>query len=94
MKAAPSAASTWSCQNGRHPDSLRMPRSVYQVVEATAGTEGSYWLALGNDTIRHNACTVLDGPEVDSDCAGDAFASAFLHAWFESVLLEACMRTG
>lgn len=65
-----------------------------QVVVATAGTGGSYSLARGNDTIRHTACAVVDGQAVDSNGAGDAFASAFLHAWFENAPLDACMRTG
>ena len=65
-----------------------------QVVVATAGAGGSYCLARGDDTIRHTACAALDGPVVDSNGAGDAFSSAFLHAWFEGAALDACMRSG
>lgn len=65
-----------------------------QVVVATDGARGSYSLARGEDTIRHTACAMLDGPVVDSKGAGDAFSSAFLHAWFEGAPIDACMRTG
>lgn len=65
-----------------------------QVVVATAGGDGSYSLERGEDTIRHTACAQLDGPVVDSNGAGDAFSSAFLHAWFEGEPVASCMRTG
>jgi sugar/nucleoside kinase (ribokinase family) len=65
-----------------------------RAVVATDGAAGSHALARGDDTIRHTACAMLDGPVVDSNGAGDAFSSAFLHAWFEGAPLEACMRTG
>ncbi|RYY96059.1 MAG: carbohydrate kinase family protein [Comamonadaceae bacterium] len=65
-----------------------------QVVVATDGTRGSHCLARGDDTIRHTACAALDGPVVDSNGAGDAFSSAYLHAWFEGAALDACMRSG
>lgn len=71
------------CRNGRA-----------QVVVATDGARGSYCLARGDDTVRHTACAALDGPVVDSNGAGDAFSSAFLHAWFEGATLDECMRTG
>lgn len=65
-----------------------------QVVVATDGARGSHALARGEDTIRHTACADIDGPVVDSNGAGDAFSSAFLHAWFEGATLEECMRSG
>jgi len=65
-----------------------------QVVVATDGAAGSYALARGDATIRHTACAALDAPVVDSNGGGDAFSSAFLHAWFEGAPLDACMRTG
>ena len=65
-----------------------------QVVVATDGARGSHALARGDDTIRHAGCAALDGPVVDSNGAGDAFSSAFLHAWVGGATLEACMRSG
>lgn len=65
-----------------------------RVVVATAGADGSYSLERGDETIRHTASARLDVPVVDSNGAGDAFSSAFLHAWFEGGSVEACMQTG
>lgn len=65
-----------------------------RVVVATAGAGGSWCLARGDDTIGHTACAQLDVPVVDSNGAGDAFSSAFLHAWFAGATLDACMRSG
>jgi sugar/nucleoside kinase (ribokinase family) len=65
-----------------------------QVVVATAGAAGSHSLERGQDTIRHTACAQLDAPAVDSNGAGDAFSSSFLHAWFEGRTVDECMRTG
>lgn len=65
-----------------------------QVVVATAAADGAYALKRGTDTVQHTACAPLDGPAVDSNGAGDAFSSAFLHAWFDGKPLDACMRTG
>ena len=70
-----------------------MREGCAQVVVATAGAGGSYSLARGHDRIAHTACAMLDAPVVDSNGAGDAFSSAFLHAWFAGAPLEACMRT-
>jgi sugar/nucleoside kinase (ribokinase family) len=64
-----------------------------RVVVATAGAGGSYSIVRGEETIRHTACARLDAPAVDSNGAGDAFSSAFLHAWFEGGSVEACMQT-
>lgn len=64
------------------------------VVVATAGAGGSYALARGDDTVRHTACAPLDQEVVDSNGAGDAFSSAFLHAWFARQPLDVCMRSG
>lgn len=65
-----------------------------RVVVATDGARGSYSLERGDATIRHTACAGLDAPVLDSNGAGDAFSSAFLHAWFEGEPVAACMRTG
>ena len=65
-----------------------------RVVVATDGAAGSYALARDDGIVRHTACADPGGPVVDSNGAGDAFSSAFLHAWFEGAPWEACMRTG
>jgi acarbose 7IV-phosphotransferase len=65
-----------------------------RVVVATAGADGSHSLERGSDTIRHTASARLDTPVVDSNGAGDAFSSGFLHAWFEGEPVQTCMRTG
>lgn len=64
-----------------------------RLVVATAGAAGSHVLERGQERIRHTACAVLDGPVVDSNGAGDAFSSAFLHAWFAGATVDECMRT-
>ncbi len=65
-----------------------------RVVVATDGAAGSYALAREDGMIKHSACADPGGPVVDSNGAGDAFSSAFLHAWFEGAPLDVCMRTG
>jgi sugar/nucleoside kinase (ribokinase family) len=63
-----------------------------RVVVATAGAGGAYALQRGDTTIHHTPATDLGLPVVDSNGAGDAFSSAFLHAWFGGAPLETCMR--
>jgi len=65
-----------------------------QVVVATAGAHGSHVLERGKEGVRHMAAARLDLPVVDSNGAGDAFSSSFLHAWFAGQPVEACMRAG
>jgi sugar/nucleoside kinase (ribokinase family) len=65
-----------------------------RVVVATGGANGSWSLERGGETVWHTACARLGLPVVDSNGAGDAFASSFLHAWFEGLPLDECMRTG
>ena len=65
-----------------------------QVVVATAGAQGSYVLERGSIEVRHTAAARLDLPVVDSNGAGDAFSSAFLHAWCAGQPIDACMRAG
>lgn len=64
-----------------------------RVVVATAGADGSYVLERDTDGIGHFPCAHLDLPVVDSNGAGDAFSSAFLHAWFQGDSVAGCMRT-
>ena len=65
-----------------------------QAVVATAGAHGSYLLERGTGEVRHTAAARLGLPVVDSNGAGDAFSSAFLHAWCSGHPLDACMRAG
>ena len=65
-----------------------------RVVVATAGAHGSYALERGTDEIRHTAAARIGLPVVDSNGAGDAFSSAFLHAWLLGQPLDSCMRAG
>jgi sugar/nucleoside kinase (ribokinase family) len=69
-----------------------------KVVVATAGAHGSYSLERGSEgeqtSVQHTACARLGLPVVDSNGAGDAFSSAFLHAWFDGLPVEECMRFG
>ena len=71
---------------------LRQGRA--QAVVATAGVDGSYVLERGSKEVRHMAAARLDLPVVDSNGAGDAFSSAFLHAWCAGQPVDACMRAG
>ncbi|MBQ5949061.1 carbohydrate kinase family protein [Massilia sp. ST3] len=63
-----------------------------RVVVATAGAHGSYVLERGTNEVRHTVAARLDLPVVDSNGAGDAFSSAFLHAWCAGQPVDACMR--
>ncbi|MEH6434672.1 carbohydrate kinase family protein [Massilia sp. DD77] len=66
-----------------------------QAVVATAGAQGSYVLERGAKEVRHTAAARLDDwSAVDSNGAGDAFSSAFLHAWSAGQPVDACMRAG
>ena len=63
-----------------------------RLVIATAGAGGAYALQRGDTTIHHTPAAHLGLPVVDSNGAGDAFSSAFLHAWFAGAPLDTCMR--
>ena len=65
-----------------------------RLVIATAGADGAYALQRGDTAIRHTPATDLGLAVVDSNGAGDAFSSAFLHAWFAGAPLDTCMRAG
>ena len=56
-----------------------LERGRAQVVVATAGAEGAYVLADGE--LTHIPTVALPTPVVDSNGAGDAFASGFLFGW-------------
>lgn len=81
---------------GRHEqvmrDILRVGRA--EAVIAMAGDQGSYLLARADGRLRHVGIADLGRPIVDSNGAGDAFVSGFLHGYFQSLPLIECMGLG
>lgn len=67
-------------------------RGRAQVVVATAGAEGAYLLA--DDELTHIPAVPPPAPVVDSNGAGDAFASAFLHGWLNRASPRRCAAYG
>lgn len=65
-----------------------------EVVVATAGAGGAYLLTPDDRTPRHVPAAVPPGPVVDSNGAGDAFASGFLYGLRAGLDLEECARLG
>ncbi|MFC7830888.1 adenosine kinase [Streptomyces sp. NPDC057375] len=67
-------------------------RGRARVVVATAGSEGAYLLADGEMT--HVPAVAPHAPVVDSNGAGDAFASGFLYGWLNGERPRRCARYG
>lgn len=67
-------------------------RGRARLVVATAGAEGAYLLA--DDELTHIPTTTPRKPVVDSNGAGDAFASAFLFGWLKGETPQRCARYG
>ncbi len=67
-------------------------RGRAQVVVATAGAEGAYLLADGE--LTHVPVVTPPAPVVDSNGAGDAFASGFLLGWLAGEPARRCARYG
>ncbi|WP_416962843.1 adenosine kinase [Streptomyces sp. Agncl-13] len=67
-------------------------RGRARLVVATAGAEGAYLLA--DDELTHVPTTTPRKPVVDSNGAGDAFASAFLFGWLSGEPPQRCARYG
>ncbi|MER0443977.1 carbohydrate kinase family protein [Streptomyces sp. Edi4] len=63
-------------------------------VVATDGAEGCHLLARGDRGIRHFPAVRPERPVVDTNGAGDAFVTAFLHSLFEGHSLEKCVLAG
>ncbi|MGV9886776.1 carbohydrate kinase family protein [Streptomyces sp. NPDC003395] len=63
-------------------------------VVATDGADGCHLLVRGDDTVRHFPSVRPERPVVDSNGAGDAFVTAFLHSLFEGRSLEDCVLAG
>ncbi|MGK4584631.1 adenosine kinase [Kitasatospora sp. HPMI-4] len=67
-------------------------RGRARVVVATAGAEGAFLLADGE--LTHVPAVTPPAPVVDSNGAGDAFASGFLFGWLAGEPLRRCGRYG
>lgn len=67
-------------------------RGRTELVVATAGAEGAYLLA--DDEMTHIPTVTPRRPVVDSNGAGDAFASAFLFGWLNGEPPQRCARYG
>ncbi|MFG2223006.1 carbohydrate kinase family protein [Streptomyces sp. NPDC048644] len=65
-----------------------------EAVVATAGAGGAYLLARDDRSPRHVPAAVPPGPVVDSNGAGDAFASGFLYGRLAGLSLDECARRG
>ncbi|MFH8368324.1 carbohydrate kinase family protein [Streptomyces sp. NPDC018031] len=65
-----------------------------RLVVATAGADGCHLLVRGEDTVRRFPATVPERPVVDTNGAGDAFVTAFLHAHFAGRPVEECVLAG
>jgi sugar/nucleoside kinase (ribokinase family) len=65
-----------------------------RTVVATAGAGGAYLLTPDDRTPRHVPAAVPPGPVVDTNGAGDAFTSGFLHGRLAGRDLEECARLG
>jgi sugar/nucleoside kinase (ribokinase family) len=65
-----------------------------QVVVATGGAQGSWYMTRAQQMLVHQPCVNLGVPIVDSNGAGDAFSSAFLAGFAQDLPLTQCMRMG
>lgn len=64
------------------------------LVVATDGAAGCHVLERGAAAPRHFPAVTPERPVVDSNGAGDAFVTAFLHARFAGAPLEECVLAG
>ncbi|GLW57243.1 carbohydrate kinase family protein [Kitasatospora phosalacinea] len=65
-----------------------------ELVVATAGADGAFLLTRDDDAPRHFPTVDPGAPVVDSNGAGDAFVSGFLHRRLAGRPVEECMRAG
>lgn len=80
----------------------RIPAVMRQILEhgradlvvATDGAAGCHVMERGDGGPRHFPAAVPERPVVDSNGAGDAFLTAFLHARFCGAPLEDCVLAG
>lgn len=67
-------------------------RGRARIVVATAGAEGAHLLV--DDELTHVPAVMPPAPVVDSNGAGDAFASGFLFGWLNGADPLSCARYG
>ncbi|CAG6396848.1 carbohydrate kinase family protein [Streptomyces cocklensis] len=80
----------------------RIPAVMRQILEhgraalvvATDGAAGCHVLERGDSAPRHFPAVTPERPVVDSNGAGDAFLTAFLHSRFSGAPLDACVLAG
>ncbi|MFG1806723.1 carbohydrate kinase family protein [Streptomyces sp. NPDC049040] len=80
----------------------RIPAVMRQILEhgraelvvATDGAAGCHVMERGDSAPRHFAAVAPERPVVDSNGAGDAFLTAFLHRRFSGAALEDCVLAG
>jgi sugar/nucleoside kinase (ribokinase family) len=65
-----------------------------RLVVATAGAAGCHLLVRGDKKARHFPAVRPERPVVDTNGAGDAFVTAFLHSLFEGREVEECVLAG
>ncbi|GAB2582940.1 carbohydrate kinase family protein [Streptomyces capparidis] len=65
-----------------------------RVVVAMAGAAGCRVLTRDGGPVRRFPAVRPQRPVVDSNGAGDAFVSGFLHAWLRGRDVDACVRAG
>lgn len=71
-----------------------LERGRAEAVVATAGAEGSYLLTRDTDTVVHTPAVTPPSPVVDSNGAGDAYASGFLFGRLAGEPFERCALYG
>lgn len=80
---------------GRHEQVMRqiLAEGRARLVSATDGADGSYLLTR-DGTLQHLPAVDPGRPIVDSNGAGDAYVTGFLHAWFAGRPALECARAG
>lgn len=85
-----------AAMGGRHEQVMReiFAQGRAQVVVATAGAAGSYFMTRDEQVSRHVRVAGMGRPIVDSNGAGDAFAAAFLAGYAQEREVLECMQMG
>ena len=85
-----------AAMGGKHDEVMReiFSQGRAQVVVATAGATGSYFMTRAEQVSRHVRVAGIGRPIVDSNGAGDAFAAAFLAGYAEERSVMECMQMG
>ncbi|NUS15967.1 MAG: carbohydrate kinase family protein [Streptomyces sp.] len=80
----------------RIPEIMRriLAQGRASLVVATDGAAGCHVMERGDTAPRHFPAAVPERPVVDSNGAGDAFLTAFLHRRFSGAPVEECVLAG